>query len=281
MFTRVPYVQLIIMLCFYKVCILRLVTKNYNFILVTRNSFREDFFRIHHVVMLMKNSKWIHLEQFQISSKVEGGWVSFFEIYIKNKPLSTLHMLSLLLSLFAFFFVCESLFRTRTLVSKGQNSFGIQRTKCGVQYLKQGIMQKIWKTNGIEIEVTDMRFCFVLRIMFWSTMSSIFELANQWWCAFYVCSFLNLNFLCERNLHKGLNLYFLPILSYHSTTYTVQISKRVNIFLYMDNLVLGTKRSSVPNNLWTHIGLELKPNELVCKGFTVSQLQLIKWLFMS
>lgn len=116
-----------------------------------------------------------------------------------------------------------------------------------------------------------MGFCFVLCIMFWSTMSSIFELANQWWCAFYVRSFLNMNFWCEWNLHKGLNLYFLPILSYHSTTYRFQMSKRVNIFLYMDNLVLGTKRSSVPNNLWMQIGLELKPIDLVCKGFTHSK----------
>jgi hypothetical protein len=184
MFTHVPYVQVIIMLCFYKVWlsnILRLVTKNYNFILVTRNSFREDFFRINHVVILMENSKWIHLEQFQISSKIEGGWGSFFEIYIKNKPLFTLHVLSLPLVCF-FFFGCQSLFGTKILVSKGQNSFGIQRTKSGVQLSKTKNYAKIWKTKGIEIEVTDEGFCFVLCIMFWNTMSSIFELANNMIC---------------------------------------------------------------------------------------------------
>jgi hypothetical protein len=150
MFTRVPYVQVIIMLCFYKVWlsnILRLVTKNYNFILVTRNSFREDFFRIHHVLILIENSKWIHLEQFQISSKIGGGWGSFFEIYIKNKPLFTLYVLSLLLVCF-FFLGCQSLFQTTTLVSKGLNSFGIQRTKCGVQLSKTKELCKNMKNKG-------------------------------------------------------------------------------------------------------------------------------------
>jgi hypothetical protein len=152
MFTCVPYVQIIIMLCFYKVCILRLVTKNYNFILVTRNSFREDFFRIHHVVILIENSKWFHLEQFQISSKIEGGWGSFFEIYIKNKPLFTFAWAfspSCLL-----FFVCVNHYlelklwypRDKThLVSKGQS--------VGFNYLKQGIMQKYEKQRALKLRL--------------------------------------------------------------------------------------------------------------------------------